>query len=71
MNELGIYRRKFGDKQNISYEIQKSTPLIKCELQSSIEKVMQKNKSKEKKSGLIVTDCFVEYESSGKPEERK
>ena len=38
ISELGVFRREFGDKQDVSDEIQTSISLIKDELQTSIEK---------------------------------
>ena len=46
--ELGIFSRELRDIKDIIDKNQTRTPLIKYELQNSIQKVMSKNKNKEK-----------------------
>ena len=48
MNELGIFRSEFRDKQDVSGEIQTIIYLIKDELQNYIGKLISKNKNKDR-----------------------
>ena len=48
MNELSIFMSEFRDNQYVTDEIQISIYLIKDEIESSIEKLIPKNKNRDK-----------------------